>query len=390
MAGLTIDVIISFFTITILITATAQSFYRFLQVKYRQFLYITLNWCGIALWLILTTVSSCIKYDMLIPGISAIDTEIELFTNLPIISDLLSMYTINIVIFVTPVSVSHLLGLLGLFSIFPTSVFLILLVDSINRTSVDPIKTGLLGLIAATVIIAALQPGQGPQQIYAYTYFAQLLIQVLWTFLWIYYALKLYINSPENLQRFALIILVGTILTCVVPAFNTITGLIPPGQGPNELSFAIGILLMAGTFIYQPGLLFILPYKTSRLGVFNEKGIPLFSHQWISSEDDLALEMFFTEMKEGISTILSESIKHKKVREIHLDQSILIIERYKNFSFVLLTAKTSKSLITSLNTFSVKFVTRFEELLAKSVFIDPKDHKTASTLVAECFPFLPS
>jgi hypothetical protein len=162
------------------------------------------------------------------------------------------------------------------------------------------------------------------------------------------------------------------------------------GLGINELSFAIGMLLITGTLQYQPGMLFILPYKTSRLGVFNEKGAPLFSHKWISRDDDPTSEIVFTEMKEGVSTILTTALKQTNVREVHLDKAILIIERYKSFSFVLLTAKSSKSLTTALGTFSVKFVTKFEELLAKSVFIDPKDHETASAIVAECFPFLTS
>ncbi|UCG03918.1 MAG: hypothetical protein JSW11_08010 [Candidatus Heimdallarchaeota archaeon] len=390
MAEIPLEIIISSFTILVLITATILSFYRFLQVKYKQFLYIALNWCGIAVWLILTVVSTCIKFDLVVPGINTLDTEVGIFSNLPILSDFLDFFGINIVIFSSPVMLSHFLGLIGLFSLLPTALFLIILVDSINRTSIDPIKTGILGLISTTVIIAALAPGQGPKDISPYTYFASVMLQFLWAFLWIYYALKLYINSPENLQRFALVILVGTILAGAIPVFNTATQLIQAGLGINELSFAIGILLMAGTLLYQPGMLFILPYKTSRLGVFNEKGVPLFSHQWISREDDPTSEIVFTEMKEGISTILTESLKQANVREIHLDEAILIIERHKNFSFVLLTAKTSRSLTTALNTFSVKFVTKFEELLAKSVVIDPKDHATASTIVAECFPFLPS
>ena len=84
------------------------------------------------------------------------------------------------------------------------------------------------------------------------------------------------------------------------------------------------------------------------------------------------------------------SIKNENVREIHLNKSMLIINRYKDFSFVLLTTQISKSLVTALNTFSAKFVNRFEELLAQGVFTDPKDHETASTIVADCFPFLPS
>ena len=390
MAEIPLEVIISAFTLIILSTATILSFYRFLQVKYRQFLYITINWFGIAVWLALTTVASCINFGWVVPGIKELDFEISLFSNLPIITDFLNSYHLNLVIFTSPVYLSHFLGLIGLFCLLPTALFLIILVDSINRTSIDPVKTGILGLISGFVIIAALTPGQAPKEILPITYFASVMLQIFWSFLWIFYAFKLYINSPEKLQRFALIMLVGTILAGAIPAFNTTTALIQGGLGINELSFALGMLLIAGTLQYQPGMLFILPYKTSRLGVFNEKGVPLFSHRWISSEDDPISEIVFTEMNEGVSTILTEALKQTKVREIHLDKAILIIERHENFSFVLLTAKTSKSLTTALSTFSVKFVMKFEELLAKSVFIDPKDHETASTLVAECFPFLPS
>lgn len=382
MAGFPFEVIISFGSIIILITATLLSFYRFIQVKYKQFLYIGLNWFGIAVWLILLVVQNLVI-------LAGANIDIDILTNIPLLSNFLTFFGLEIEIFTTPISVAHLLGLIGMFSIIPTTLILILFVD-FNRTSIDPIKTGILGVVSVTFIITALAPGQGVGNITAFTYFAQIMMQVFWSLLWINYAAKLYIHSPAKLNEFALVTLVGTILAGVIPAFNTATRIIPAGLGISELSFALGILLIAGTFIYQPGLLFVLPYRTSRLGVFNEKGIPLFSHQWISSEDDPTSEIFFTEMKEGVSTILTESLKQGNIREIHLDKAILIIERYKNFSFVLLTSKASKSLTTALSTFSIKFVTKFEELLAKSVFVDPKDHETASTIVAECFPFSPS
>ncbi|MFX1514950.1 MAG: hypothetical protein ACFFC6_01485 [Promethearchaeota archaeon] len=381
MAGLPFEVVVSLGNIVILVTATILSLYRFIQAKYRQFLFIGLNWFGIAFWLILLVIQMFIL-------IAGADSEIDL-TNIPLLTEFLGFFNLNIEIFTAPASVAHIIGLIAMFSILPSTLVLILFVD-FNRDSIDPIKTGILGVVSVTFIITALAPGQGPGVPSPYTYFAQILMQVFWSILWLMHGAKLYIYSPRNYQKYALVVLVGTILAGVIPSFNTATKIIPAGLGISELSFALGILLIAGTFLYQPGLLFILPYRTSRLGVFNEKGIPLFSHQWITGDDDEGTDLFFTEMKEGISSILTESIKNRNVREIRLDKSKLIINRYKNFSFVLLTGEISKSLITALNTFSAKFVNRFEELLAQGVFIDPKDHETASTIVADCFPFLPS
>ncbi|MFX0205447.1 MAG: hypothetical protein ACFFDT_05630 [Candidatus Hodarchaeota archaeon] len=381
MAGLSFVDIVSLFTIVILITATILSFYRFIQVRYRQFLYIALNWFGIAFWLILIVVQSLII-------LFGANFKLDL-SNIPILTQFLDFFGLKIEIFTTPVSIAHIIGLIAMFSILPSILVVIFFVD-FNRASIDPIKTGILGAVSVAFLITALAPGQEAGDPSEYTYFAQLLMQIFWSLLWILHAARLYIFSPAKYQKFAFVALVGTILAGVIPSFNTLTQIIPARFGVSELSFALGILLIAGTFLYQPRLLFIIPYKTSRLGVFNKKGVPLFSHQWISSEDDPIEELFFTEMREGISTILTESIKHKNVREIHLDKSILIINRYKDFSFVLLATQTSKSLITALNTFSVRFVTRFEELLAKGVYIDPKDHEAASEIVAESFPFLPS
>ncbi|MFX1506551.1 MAG: hypothetical protein ACFFDC_10590 [Promethearchaeota archaeon] len=381
MAGLSLDFIISLFTILILMTSTILSLYRFIQVKYRQYLYIALNWFGIAFWLILMVVQMFIV-------IAGVDSELDL-TNIPLLAEFLEYFGLNFEIFMQPTSFSHIIGLIAMFSILPSILVLILFVD-FNRTSIDPIKTGVLGAVSIAFILTALAPDQGSFAPSKYTFLAQVLMQAFWSLLWIIHAAKLYIYSPAKYQKYALITLVGTILAGVIPTFNTVTHIIPASLGISELSFAVGILFIASTFFYQPGLLFILPYRTSRLGVFNEKGLPLFSHQWISSEDNPVVDLFFSEMKEGISSILTESIKHKNVREIHLDKSILIINRYEDFSFVLLTTQTSKSLITALNTFSVRFVTKFEELLAKGVFIDPKDHTAASAIVTECFPFLPS
>ena len=381
MVAFSLDFIISLFTIVILITATILSLYKFIQVEYRQFLYIALNWFGIAFWLILIVVQMFI-------GSAGADFELDL-TNIPLLAEFLDFFGLNFEIFTKPAYFSHIIGLIGMFSILPSIMVLILFVD-FNQTSIDPVKTGILGAVSIAFLLTALAPDQAAFSPSKLTYFAQLLMQIFWSILWIIHAAKLYIYSPAKYQKFALVVLVGTILAGVIPSFNTATGIIPAGLGISELSFTLGILFIAGTFLYQPGLLFILPYRTSRLGVFNEKGVPLFSHQWIIGDDDPSTDLFFTEMEEGISSILSESIKNKNVCEIHLDKSTLIINRYKGFSFVLLTAQISKSLITALNTFSAKFVNKFEELLAQGVFIDPKDHETASTIVVDCFPFLPS
>ncbi|MFX1283634.1 MAG: hypothetical protein ACFFB5_08265 [Promethearchaeota archaeon] len=352
--------IVALLTVPFLAIVPIVSLYRYLKQKHPHFLYLALDWGGLFFWMGLTTISTILL-------LSEIDVPFPFFQ----------------------MTLATFLGYIGYFVLLPSTLFLLLFVDYINRTSVDPIKTTILGLIVATVLIYALVPGQAAKDVIVHTYYAAAMLYSFRSLLWTYYAVKLSINSPQNLERYSIMVLVGTIFMGIIPSINIITTFIPPGLGINEILFLIGIILMAIPFTFQPQIFFLLPYKTSRLAVFNNEGILLFSHRWISTQDTPTGEAFFSEETEGISTILKESLHYPNVREIHLDKSILVINHKSEFSFVLVTVKTSKLLINTLESFSEKFVDRFEAVLPEAI-IKEEDYKEATTLISECFQFVPT
>ena len=166
--------------------------------------------------------------------------------------------------------------------------------------------------------------------------------------------------------------------TGIIPSFNVFTRLIPPGLGLNELLQVSGLIIMAVLFVIHSQLFFLQPYKSSRLAVLNSDGILLFSHSWKSGI-----------MSENISSILKDSLKQEAVREIHLDQTILVIVRKKNISFILVTVKSSNFLRKALNKFSDDFSQKFESILPEPIVKDD-DLAKASELIAEHFQFLPN
>ncbi|MFX1538942.1 MAG: hypothetical protein ACFFDI_32550 [Promethearchaeota archaeon] len=352
--------IIAILTIPFLVIVPALSLYRYSKQRHLHFLYLALDWIGLFFWLTLTTISTI----LLLSGI-----EIQV----PYMQMTLATF----------------LGYIGYFILLPGTLFLVFFVDHVNRISIDPLKTAIFGLITATVLITALAPGQTAKVVTIDTYFAAAILYTFRSLLWTYYAIKIYIYSPKDLERDSLMVLVGTIIMGIIPAFNIITRFIPPGMGINEILFLIGIAIMAIPFSYQPRIFFLIPYKTSRLAVFNDDGALLYSHRWVSAKDASTDEVFFSEKVKGLGTILKEPMKFKSIREIHLDQSAVVIKRINGLSFVLVTLKTSNFLINSLNSFSEKFVKKFEDTLPEAITKE-EDYKTASNLISEFFQFIPS
>ena len=328
--------------IPFLFTGAAVSFYRFKKTKFKHFLYLALEWSGLFFWSTFTTTSTILAS-------SGID--------LPL---------------------ATLLGWIGYFSLLGGTLFLLLFVDSITRTTVDPIKSLILGLLAATAIIGAFAPGQGAKNVLFLVFLASNYSFLFRTILYTIFAFGIYINSPKKTERYSILVLIGIILMGIIPSFNIITGLIPAGLGLNELIFLFGIILIAVPFVLHPQLFFLLPYKSSRLAVLNSDGILLFSHRWKSGS-----------VSDDISSILKDSIKQEAVREIHLDQTILVISKKKNISFILVTVKSSNFLRKALNKFSDDFSQKFESILPEAIVRDD-DLAIASELIAEHFQFLPN
>jgi hypothetical protein len=248
------------------------------------------------------------------------------------------------------------------------------------------------GMIAAALIITGMSPDQATQDILLTTYYAEALHYSFVVFLWLFYGLKIYINAPNTkIKRISVLVILGAFLVGVDAFFTFFRIFVwwQPGTIPSLVFMISGLLLMTVVWASFPQLLYILPFKASSLTVISDSGIPLFSYSWVQ-KDDPASEVLFSGMMLGISTILKESLQKGFVREISLDQSKLLLERstVHSITFVLVSTKTTKSLVDALILFAERFVKSFEENLGSHV-IAPEIFSDADLLVSECFPFLP-
>ena len=156
----------------------------------------------------------------------------------------------------------------------------------------------------------------------------------------------------------------------------------------TPLFIGIGALRTAIAFARQPQLAYILPFQTYRLTVIeNSGGIPLFTHTW-NPHKEIIDSSLFSGMLQGISGVLQESLKKGNLREIHLDQAELLLQRSEKMPFtcVLVATKSTPSLREALKNFANLFYLRFSRNLKDFHRID--NFSLAADLVPVCFPFV--
>ena len=299
---------------------------------------------------------------------------------------------------ITEISMISELFLLYLYPFIPMAFFTILLIDSISRENIDLRKFFLFNILATAFVIFSLEPNAiipitFPNLETSFTWSGNLaIIGILFIgyfgVLLAYYTIKIYIAAPKNLHYSVLFLIGGPIIGILVP-ITMLFGLHKIIPGSNGLFLAVGMLFMTIAIYKHPQLGYVLPFKVIRLSVFqSEKGFGLFTKTW-SKSDDLANDDLFSGMLLGITALMNESINKGNIREIHLEQGILLIKESLNFpiAFVLISNKSSHILRGALSIFADKFIKQFEPSFSNtnktSQFI-PAIH-----LVDECFKFIP-
>ena len=360
-----------------LIFSSAIATMRMVRQKYFQHGLLALHWIGMGLWAVFTTLGIILLVNRSAPVV------LISFPNW------------------FEWTIADTLGYIGYFILIPTLFVLVFYIDSISRTSVEPVKLVITGMISALLITAiVLDPTQTHSTITTLTIISQLMWATFWGFLWVFLTTRLLLHSPDKIRREASLVFVGGLFIGLASFINVFRGLsainpffsgLNPPLGLVEGSLSIGSLLVTLTFVFQPKLLYILPFKVSRLTVINEGGIPLFSHYWVPEEDDPSREVLFGGMMTGISGILKESLRHGNIREITLEQSILLINYNEEtlLTFLLVTSKISKSLVGALSLFAHQFQEEFKEFVSLQD-ISTKKFIPAKDIVVRCFPFLPT
>ncbi|MFX0101992.1 MAG: hypothetical protein ACFFCS_20675 [Candidatus Hodarchaeota archaeon] len=208
-----------------------------------------------------------------------------------------------------------------------------------------------------------------------------------------YWFLKLKKNAPDELKRNATGALIGGIiltggLFLFIFAFAFLqTDITTTYAYLAFLTLYIGFLVIIWQFYKRRELGFVLPYHALRLMVVNvDSGIPIYSYTW---DKRLSDEGLFSGMLQGITSILQESVNRGVVKEIILDNAVLIIERHGEFpiAFVLVSSRSTKMIRSALIAFKERFTSEFRVLLENlgnevSVFSRSDD------FINDIFPFL--
>jgi len=200
--------------------------------------------------------------------------------------------------------------------------------------------------------------------------------------------LRIYYHSPRSMKRSAFAFIVLPVLSILAGIHSALSGIFPLPGFENTLVVLIGILLF-WTFIKNPQLGFVLPFKVSRLTILSTtSGIAIFDHVWATGQQ-MPEDGLYGGMLQGISTILQESIGKGNVQEIRLQQATLILnyDEQSRLAFVLISTKPTKTLRQAIDYFTSRFFERFGIVEFNGGDVTRFDD--AEELVKECFAFIP-
>ncbi len=273
---------------------------------------------------------------------------------------------------------------------------IILLVDAISRESIDPVKIGLWCVIVGMCIIWTFDSNMvqevllpnGERSI-AYAETVQIISGVAQFgifFLWLYYAAKINKHAPKSMKPASRLLLFGAALIAIgIPviiflALDTI-------PGGSFLPGGVGTLFVAMAFAKNANLAYVLPARVLRLTVIDaDSGNRIFSHTWRAGSR-MADEDLFSGALQGISLIVKESVGRGLVREIRMDEGIMLLHALEGTSIacILVATSPSRTLRISLARFGEQFAREYGRFFGNTTNIAP--FQTASNLIPQYFPF---
>lgn len=296
---------------------------------------------------------------------------------------------------------SEILWLFCCYAYLPLGFALVILLDSLTRVSIDPIKIGIISALSAAVIITSFEPSSvgtiifpnGEQGMVATGEFliAQVLLYLVEGGLAVYYTLKIMMKAPSQLRFSSRLFFFGAFTLGIIAPISVGVGLNMLIPASDALFVALGTLLCSVSIVQEPKLAYILPFKALKLSLIESSaGMPLFSHFWVPKEE-LGDEMLLSGFLSAISQGLDETLQRGRIREIILDDGVLIYSRSDTYpiSFVIAADKSTPQLRQGLECFHTKYVDENAEILW-----DPIQNQNrlpdATHTVQDCFPFVPS
>lgn len=274
------------------------------------------------------------------------------------------------------------------------------LVDSVSSNIVDWKKMGLFfTLFTATLITSfnenavSVEPDifeyQSVMTNGLYKYISLLspgLSAVIMTF----YFVKIHSKAPKTLRKYSRLTIIGACMGYFMAAAIAL-GINDEIPALLQILISISSILISYAIVKEPRLAFILPFKAIRLNVIStDTGIPIFNYTWNPDEKhDLSDDALFSGLLHGINLFASQTINRGKIREIVLDNGILMLRSSIKYPIVcVLTAtRSSKVLQQALDNFAFQF---FEEY---NIYLDSEhnleEFSSAVVLIKKHFPFVP-
>jgi hypothetical protein len=205
-------------------------------------------------------------------------------------------------------------------------------------------------------------------------------------FLWLFYAAKINKHAPKSMKHASRLLLLGAALVAIgIPTIILLALDAVPGGA--FLPGGVGTLLAAIAFAKDANLAYILPARVLRLTVIDaNSGNRIFSHTWRAGSR-MADEDLFSGALQGISLIVRETVGRGRVREIHMDEGIMILHTLEGTSIacILVATSSSRTLRISLARFGEQFAREYGRFFANTTNIAP--FQAASSLIPQYFPF---
>ena len=272
---------------------------------------------------------------------------------------------------------------------------LFIFIDLIKKERVSSMKMSILILIEIFLLILSFIPG-GMLIIPGYGVHIVGSLRILQIIFLIYYVLTFFSwsyltwkRAPKELKKLVNFLLFGSILFSFVTAFMySLGGLIKLFNSIGFITHSLGALFMIIVIWRDPRIIYILPFKAYRILVVDTNaGTGLFKYDW--AELKAVDENIFSMVLQAVGSILDEVLKRGEIREIKMDQAVLLIQHDRNspVASVLVTSKSSKSLRYGLKKFNREFIetfqSQFDQLYEVSRF------KDAKKIVDHIFDFVP-
>ena len=265
-------------------------FYQYFRLKYKHFIVCAVLYIGLTLW--------------------------EVFKGITIIFLSFNFAMLSVLIWI------------------PITFSAALLYDVMTRESVETVKMMVISILSTVLIFFSLDSRN--YYIFLYpngdlsVFISDSLLSVVFglvliiMILVIHLGIKFLLNAPKELKNWVYLANVGIFLQQIIAPLITILKINQAIPALSDLFLGAGTFILAIVYVIQPKLGFLLPFKASRLAIIDqEKSIPLYYHAW-NRKDFLIDENLFSGMITALGLFVQETIQKGNIKEIQLEDSILI------------------------------------------------------------------